>query len=401
METTEGFTGLRCLDCEQVFDPDATPGRCPDCRGILDPEYDEGTLQEFHERLLAGNTGVSSGSGDHGLARFAPALPFGEDQLVTLTEGTTPLVECPTLAAAWNVDRVLVKDEGRNGTGGIVDREMALAVTAAREHGASDVALPSTGNGGQAAAAYAARAGLDSHSFVPSRTIFDNKAMINVHGGDMNVVGGRYPDACDAFESERAPDWDSLAPFETPYRHEGCKTLAYELAVSTEDVPDAVVHPTGHGTGLVGLAKGFRELARTGAVETQPELYAAQATGCAPLADGWDAGERDPEPVDHPDALCGPLEVPDPAGGSLVLDALAETDGGAIATPDDEILDGAVDLAQAGVPTSATGGAAVSGGHALAEQGAFEADDTVVLVNPTTANRESDLLRSHLMKQGI
>jgi threonine synthase len=399
METTEGFTGVRCLDCEQLFEPDTT-GRCPDCGGILDPAYDEETIQDGHEQLLHDDTGASSGPAA-GLARFAPALPFDADRLVTLAAGATPLVDCPTLAAEWDVDRVLVKDEGRNGTGGLVDREMALAVTAAREHDASDVALASTGNGGQAAAAYAARAGLDSHAFVPSRTIFDNKAMINVHGGDMNVVGGRYPDAREAFESERAADWHSLAPFETPYRHEGCKTLAYELAGSLGSVPDAVVHPTGHGAGVVGIAKGFRELARTDAVKSQPELYAAQAAGCAPLADAWDAGEDDIEPVEHPDALCGPLEIPDPAGDSHVLDALAETDGAAIATSDDEILDGAVDLAQAGVPTSATGGAAVSGGHALAERGAFEDDDTVVLVNPTTANRESDLLRSHLMKQGI
>lgn len=398
METTEGFTGVRCLNCEQVFEPDTT-GRCPDCGGILDPTYDEETLQGFHEQLLDGDSG--NGPTDRGLARFATALPFTGDQLVTLAEGTTPLVECPTLADEWNVDRVLVKDEGRNGTGGLVDREMALAVTAAREHGASDVALPSTGNGGQAAAAYAARAGLDSHSFVPSRTTFDNKAMINVHGGDMNVVGGRYPDACEVFESELAEGWHSLAPFETPYRHEGCKTLAYELVASLGAVPDAVVHPTSHGTGLVGIASGFRELAQTGAVATKPALYAAQAAGCAPLAEAWNTDEHDPDPVEHPDAICGPLEIPDPAGGPLVLDALEETGGGAIATSDDEMLDGAVTLAQAGVPTSATGGAAVSGGQALADRDTFDADDTVVLVNPTTANRESDLLRSHLMKQGI
>lgn len=394
METTDAFDGLRCLDCAGTVD--ATT-RCPECGGILEATYDEDALRETLN--LSADAGGPEGAAG-GLARFAGGLPLPADRLVALGEGETPLVPCPTLSEEFDVERVLVKDEARNPTGSVVDRGLAVAVSVASEEGASEVVLPTTGNGGQAAAAYASRAGLESESFVPSRTLFANKAMINVHDGDMNVVGGRYGDAVEAFEDAEG-DRYSLAPFETPYRQEGIKTLAYELVADLGGAPDAVVCPTGHGITLRGLYAGFRDLVAIDAIDDYPRLYAAQAGGCAPIATAWEQGETTHEPVEYPDTICGTLEVPDPTGGPAVIDALEATDGAAIATGDEPILERALTLAQDGVPTSATGGAAISGAAALAEQGAFDADETVVLVNPTTANREADLLRSHLMSKGV
>jgi threonine synthase len=219
----------------------------------------------------------------------------------------------------------------------------------------------------------------------------------------MSVVGGRFADAADAFEDAMADeDWHSVAPFATPYRHEGLKTLSYEIAGQLDwSAPDAVVHPTGQGTGVVGLQKGYQELADAGVLADQPRLYAAQAAGCAPYASAWEDGAADPATVDQPDTIVGPLEIPDPAGGSWVVDALESTSGAAVGTPDQDILEGATSLAEAGVTMGASGGAAFSGALALADQGAFDADDTVVLVNPTTGNKEADILRSHLMSKGI
>ncbi|SDJ93462.1 L-threonine synthase [Halovenus aranensis] len=385
METTEGLAGLDCLSCATTTD--ATTDRCPDCGGILDPVYDDATLERVHQTVR------EDGEQAH-------VLPF--DDPVTLGEGGVTLVDAPELATEIGAGRVLVADEGHNPTGGLVDRELSVAVTAAREAGVETVALPTSGNGGQAAAAYAARAGLDAECFVPSRSVFANKAMINVHGGEMSVVGGRYPDATEVFaEASADEDWYSLAPFETPYRHEGAKTLAYDLLADLDDAPDAVVHPTSHGTGLYGLTKGFREFVDTGHLDAAPRLYAAQPEGCAPLVDADEDEAAKPTPVEHPDTICGALEVPDPSGGHLVLDALAETGGAAVAVEDDAILEGAASLAAAGIPLSATGGAAAAGAQTLADDGAFDGDETVVLVNPATANREADILRSHLMKQGI
>jgi threonine synthase len=392
METTPAFAGLRCTDCDAVHDVSVTH-RCPDCDGTLTVTY------EGVDVTRADLTPDASA----GIAAYADVLPFPADALVTAGEGATPLVDCPALADELGVATVYVKDEGHSTTGAALDRGMALAVTAAVAHGATDVAVPSMGNGGQAAAAYAARADLDSHSFVPSRTPFVNKAMINVHGGDMSVVGGRYADAVEAFEGAMAEEeWYSLAPFETPYRQEGAKTLAYEMAAQLDwETPDAVVHPTGHGTELVGLHRGGRELTEYGLVDDQPRLYAAQANGCAPIATAWDDGADDTAEWETPDTIVGPLEIPDPAGGAAILDALEQTDGAAVATPDQDILEGATSLAEAGITMGASGGAAYSGAQALAEQGAFDSDDVVVLVNPTTGNKEADILRSHLMSKGI
>ena len=386
MNTTAAFAGLRCTDCGTTHDPVAA-GRCPECGGLLDAVYDHDGDVEF--------------SG-HGLGRYAPLLPFPREAIVSLETGGTPLVAVPDLADELGVAAAYVKDEGRNATGAFVDRGVALAVTAAGEAGASDIALPTTGNGGQAAAAHAARAGLASHSFVPSRAPFVNKAMINVHGGDMTVVEGRYPDARAAFE-EQGEDWYSLAAFENPYRHEGAKTLAYELAeaVDLDGAPDAVVHPTAHGTGAVGLHKGFRDLRKHNRVDAAPRLYAVQPEGCAPVVDAVEREAEEVAAVEQPDTICGPLEVSGPTGGRQVLEAVRASGGGATAVSDDALLEGATDLAAGGLTMGATGGAAVAGARRLADRGAFDPGDVVVLVNPTTGNKEEDILRSHLMKQGV
>jgi len=392
MQTTEAFAGLSCLDCGADTGADST--RCPSCGGALAPTYEEGALADAHERLFAADGTPTRPAA--GVGRFGPALPFDAETLVGLSEGATPLLSCPAQTDEWGVE-VRLKAEGANPTGGLVDRGMAVAATAASEQGAEGVVLPTTGAGGQAAAAYAARAGVDAHAFVPSRSSFDTKAMINVHRGEMDVVGGRYPDALAAFE-DRDGSAHSLAPFETPYRHEGVKTLAYELAGVD---PDVVVHPTGHGLGLVGLHRGFRELAATGVLDGPPRLYAAQPAGNAPIVEAWNDDRSAVEAVEYPDTICGGLEVPDPAGGSHALAAIAATDGGAVAVADEALLDAALELAGLGVPVSATGGTAVAAAATLAADGAFDDAETVVLVDPATANRETDLLRSRLMSEGV
>jgi threonine synthase len=398
MDTTPGFQGLACTDCDAEFAPDATTHRCPDCGGILDPEYDLDAIELDPETVTERPFS--------GIDRYAELLPFPADSLVTMDEGTTPLVESPGLADELGVGEVYIKDEGRNPTGSFKDRGLAVAVSAAVQHDADAVALPTAGNAGQAAAAYAARASLDSHSFVPSRATFVNKAMINVHGGDMNVVGGRLGEAADAFEeamAEEDTDWYSVATFETPYRHEGKKTMYYEIAEQLDwTAPDAVIYPTGGGVGLVGMYKGATEFADLGWVEDVPAFYAAQAEGCAPIVEAHEEGRERHEPWDRPDTICGGIEVADPGGSELVLEAIRKSDGGAVATPDRDILESALTVAQReGLEMGATCAAAASGALELADRGDLGADDTVVLVNTAAGNKENDILRSHLMSKGV
>ncbi|MFC7177255.1 threonine synthase [Halosegnis marinus] len=396
METTAAFVGLTCVDCGETFDAAEAPGRCPDCGGILDPDYDYDALDLTRETF--------SGDGP-GLWRYEQLMPFTREAAVTMDEGSTPLVEAPRLAEELGVGRVLIKDEGRNPTGTFKDRGQALAVTAAVGHDATDVALATAGNAGQAASAYAARAGLDSHVFVPSRASFINKAMINVHGGEMTVVEGRIGDAGAAYEDAFAEhdDWHSVKTFVTPYRHEGKKTMLYEIIEQMDwEVPDHVVYPTGGGVGLVGMHKAATELRDLGLTDDLPAMWAAQSEGCAPVVKAFDEGKEVHEAWEVPDTICGGIEIPDPGASPLILEALRESGGGAVATSDEEILDSAVTVAQhEGVEMGVTCSAAASGAWELSERGDFGEDDTVVLLNTGAGSKDADVIRSHLMSKGI
>ncbi|MEE6208677.1 threonine synthase [Salarchaeum sp. III] len=397
METTEAFIGLRCVDCGELFDAEEATHRCSECEGILDPEYDFDALEVSRETFESRRF--------DSMWRYEELLPFTRESAVSMDEGATALVEAPKLAGELGVGRVLIKDEGRNPTGTFKDRGQTVAVTAARQHGASDVALASAGNAGQAAAAYAARAGLDAHVFLPSRSGFTQKAMVNVHGGDMNVVEGRIGDAGAAYEGAMAenPEWYSVKTFVTPYRHEGKKTMLYETVEQLDwEVPDAVVYPTGGGVGLVGMHKAATELRDLGLTDDLPAMYAAQAEGCAPVVRAFEEGRDVHEPWQNPDTICGGIEIPDPGASPLILDALRESGGGAVATSDQDILDSAITVAQnEGVEMGATCAAAASGAWELAQRGEFDEDDTIVLLNTGHGSKDDDVLRSHLMSKGI
>ncbi|WP_066418029.1 threonine synthase [Halorubrum aethiopicum] len=399
METTDAFEGLSCVDCGETFDAATATHRCPDCDGILDPSYDLDRV-ELTPAELERRPGES-------MWRYEELLPFTREAAVTLGEGDTPLVECPALAEAMGVGRVLLKDEGANPTGTFKDRGQSLAMTAAREHGASEVALNSAGNAGQAAAAYAARADLDAHVFLPSRAGFTQKAMTEVHGADLTVtdpVGGnsQIGDAGRAYAAamEDHPDWYSTKTFVTPYRHEGKKTMALELLEQLDwEAPDAVVYPTGGGVGLVGMHKAAREARALGWSDDLVPMYAAQAAGCAPVVDAYEAGADRHEPLadDEVDTACNGIAIPDPGASPLILEAIRESDGGAVATTDREILDAAITVArEEGLEVGATCAAAASGAFALAESGEFGPDDTVVLLNTGAGNKDVDTLRAHL-----
>ncbi|MFC4990266.1 threonine synthase [Saliphagus infecundisoli] len=394
METTEAFSGLACLDCGEEVGPEA--GRCPACGGVLDPRYDYDAIGVEPAALDSRRT--------NGQWRYEDLLPLPRERAVTADEGGTPLVDCGKLADELGIERVFVKDEGRNPSGSIADRGAYLGASMAREAGVEAVGLASTGTDGQAVAAAAGRADLAANVFVPARSGFTAKAMTNVHGGEMTVAGGRIREAEEAYaDASEGEEWYPMGAFETPYRHEGVKTVAYEIAESLEwESPDAVVVPTGDGAGVVGIEKGFRELVELDFVDRVPSIYAAQASGCAPIAEAVATGADEPEPVEHPDTICGDIEIPDPTAGAHVIDALSRSGGGGVATDDEEILEAAIAVAKGeGLEFSPSAASAASGAWELAEQGTWNGDETVVIVNTASANKEADVLRSHLMGKGI
>jgi threonine synthase len=394
MTTVPALSGHRCVECGERGGPAADAGTCPACGGPLRLAFDHKAIQV--EPAAGGSDPFLEASGLDALRGLVP------DAVPDLSTGETPLLAAEGLADNLGVASVEIKAEGRNPTGSLADREMALAVGAAAGAGATDVALPAMGHGAQAAAAAAARSGLASHTFVPARTPFLNKAMINVHGGDMRVVEGRYREAETAFREDVAEsDWHSLAPFETPFRAAGVKPLAYEVAAARDwQAPDWVVVPTGQVTALVGIASGFTDLQEVGLIERVPRVVAAQAAGCAPVADAISDDREVPAAIDHPDTVVGSLEIPDPAGARLAVDAIRDTGGTALAVEDATILEAATSLAERGLPVSVTGGAGIAAVRTIRDRGRLDPTDHVVLVDPVAASKEADLLRSHLMSQG-
>jgi threonine synthase len=389
------FEGFDCTDCGQTVTDDGAT-RCPDCDGTLDATYDYESVDLTREDLADRDGGWKHGE-------LLPFVPEG------IGEGQTPLVEAPRLADELGVGRVLIKNEAHNPTGTVTDRGQALVAEAAARSEADTLALPTTGNGGQSAAAYAARAGLLSRVFVPSRTNFVNKAMINVHGGDMRVVEGRYGDAREAYESEREEmpaadreEWFPAGAFDSPYRHEGAKPLYYETVEQLDwEAPDAIVAPVGHGAVAAGLWKAAREFADLGLADDTPRIYAAQSDGCAPIVEAIDSG-GDPEPWEVPDTVVGSLEIPDPEGGLPAAEAVRASGGDGVAVDDQDALDSAATVAQhEGLEISIAAGVAAAGTWDLNDEGAFDEDDTVIIVNTGTGNKDADVVRSRLMSRGM
>ncbi|MFB6091498.1 MAG: pyridoxal-phosphate dependent enzyme [Haloquadratum sp.] len=390
MTTTEPFEGLCCTATGECYDATATGES--DAGARLEATYDYDAVDWSGDALA---------DAPRSMWRYADLLAF--ETPVTADEGGTPLVDAPALAEEAGLGSLSIKDEGRNPTGTILDRGLSPAVTAAREADADLVALAAPGNAGQSAASYAGLADLRSYAFVPSRAPFPNKAMVNVHGGEMRVAGGRYPDALDALETQLESEWYTLCEFDNPHRHDGIKTAAFEVAESLSwSGPDAVVVPAGTGEVVAGMAKGFRELRELGLLDSLPPIYAAQPSGCAPIVAAHDRGADAAEPWEAPDTIVGELEVPDPEGGNAALEAIETTGGGVVTVDDETSLESAVVAAQAaGLEVGAAGGVAVAAAGILADDGVFDADDHVVVVNTESGTKTADILRSHLMGKGI
>ena len=276
------------------------------------------------------------------LWRYKELLPVEDPaNVTTLGEGMTPLLECPRLAEAFGVARLLVKDESQLPTGSFKARGMAVAVSMAKELGIRRVAIPTAGNAGGALAAYAARAGIECFVFMPEDTPVVNRCEAALFGARTFLVDGLIGD-CGAIvrEGKERMGWFDMSTLKEPYRLEGKKTMGLELAEQLGwRLPDAILYPTGGGTGLVGMAKAFLELATLGwlAAPSRPRLFACQSSGCAPIVRAFEAGSRFAEPVQDPRTIASGLRVPSAVGDFLILDAVRSSGGAAVAAAEERI----------------------------------------------------------------
>jgi threonine synthase len=277
------------------------------------------------------------------LWRYRELLPVEQDEnIVSLAETMTPLIDCPRLAAEVGVNRLLVKDESRLPTGSFKARGLALAVARAKELGLSRLAIPTAGNAGGALAAYAARAGMPCVVLMPEDTPVVNRYEAALYGARTFLVNGIIHH-CGAMARQGAErfGWFDVSTLKEPYRIEGKKTMGLELAEQLDwQLPDVILYPTGGGTGLIGMSKAFDELDALGWIEPgrRPRLFSCQSSGCAPIAEAFDAGERFASEPASPHTRASGLRVPVAVGDFMILDAVRASGGRAMAGDEDGIL---------------------------------------------------------------
>ncbi len=260
-------------------------------------------------------------------------LPFDVDP-VSLGEGMSPLLECHTLGKQLGLNRLLVKDESQLPTGSFKSRGMTAAISMAKWLGVKRVALPTAGNAGGAAAAYAARAGIECFVFMPADTPLVNQFEAQLYGAKVFLVNGLIND-CGKIVKDGAErmGWFDLSTLKEPYRLEGKKTMGLELAEQLGwRLPDVILYPTGGGTGLIGMAKAFAELTELGWIAGKtPRFYSCQAEGCAPIVNAFEKGERFAELVPNATTVASGLRVPAAVADFMILDAIRASGGKAIA----------------------------------------------------------------------
>jgi threonine synthase len=374
---------LECTACGDRLDADEVHGVCRSCGKVVFARYDL--------------DGVRKAVAPHDFAarrwdmwRYRELLPVRDPaNIVALGEGMTPLVEVDERVAGRLVPsggRLRIKDEGKNPTGSFKARGMAAAISRAKELGITDIALPSAGNAGAAAAAYAAAAGLSAHIAVPRDVPPVSLTEMKVTGADIHLIDGLIDEAGRVIQRQaNERGWFPLATLREPYRQEGKKVMGFELAQQGgwgEDcLPDVIVFPTGGGTGIVGMWKAFDELGMLGWIgPRRPRLVVVQSTGCAPLVRAFEQGADHAEPWLNAATIAAGIRVPSAIGDYLVLKAIRESHGTALAVTDDEIREAQAKLAsQTGVFTGPEGAAAWAALPRLSESGWLEEGDDVVV----------------------
>jgi threonine synthase len=370
---------LECPGCGWVGDASVLQSVCRECHRPLLARYElEAARSQWSREALRDRP--------WSMWRYHEVLPVQRaDSVVSLGEVVTPLVPLPRLGARLGVPNLLMKDESLVPTGTFKGRGAAAGVSRARELGSTRVAMATAGNAGAAWSQYAARAGLQMLVAMPVRAPVVNRAQCVVAGAQLSLVDGVITDAAAVVAEAIADDgWFDVSTLREPYRIEGKKTMGLELVEQSGwAMPDVIVYPTGGGVGLIGIYKALLELGELGWVTGElPRLVAAQASGCAPVVAAYEAGRRSCEPWPDAETIADGLLVPKPFGDTLVMEAIYNTKGCAVAVDDEELL---ADLALCGRLEghflSPEGAAAITALRKLREAGWLSADERVVILN--------------------
>jgi len=376
--TQSHLSHLECPACGTTYDADVPQNLCA-CGSPLLARYDL-------ERLRVTGSFAAMTERPPSLWRYRELLPVRADEhVVTLGEGMTPLVPLARLGAALGVPRLSMKDEGLVPTGSFKARGAAVGVSRARELGIGRVAMPTNGNAGAAWSTYAARAGMQALVVMPVDAPDITRRECTAAGAELYLVDGLIGDAGAIVAAEVAKgEWFDVSTLKEPYRLEGKKTMGLEIYEQLgRRVPDVIVYPTGGGVGLIGIHKALGELRALGWHEgPMPRLVAAQAAGCAPVVRAFEAGARTAEPFPDAHTVAFGINVANPLGATLMLDAIADTGGCAVAVTDEELLAALAETARLeGAFICPEGAAGVAAIRRLRAAGWIGDGEEVVLLN--------------------
>lgn len=383
------LTNLECTMCAKEYDADKLWNLCPGCGKPLFARYDlEATRNALTREMLAAR--------DSNLWRYRELLPVRDPaSILTLGEGFTPLVHAKRLGEELDFEKLYIKDEGLNPTCSFKARGLGVAVSRAHELGVREVSIPSAGNAAGAMSAYAALAAMKAYVFMPKDVPEAFIAECRSFGAEVTLIDGTVVECGKAASQElKKHDRFDLSTLKEPYRIEGKKTMGYELAEQFNwTLPDVIIYPTGGGTGLIGMWKAFAEMEKLGWIGPErPRMVTVQSDGCAPMVKAFHDGREFAEPWPCAKTLADGLRVPSAVGDFLILRALRESNGTAVAVPDEEMLEGSNAIGRTqGISACPEGGATLAAFKRLQTEGWIHDDESVVLFNTATAHKYSHL----------
>jgi len=370
---------LECALCGRELDADRVWNLCPSCSKPLLARYDlEAASRAVTREAIAGR--------EANLWRYREVLPVRDPHhALCLGEGFTPLFRADRLGQAVRFVNLFIKDEGLNPTGSFKARGLGMALSRARELGVKAVSIPSAGNAAGAMSAYAALAGMEAHVFMPRDVPHAFVAECRALGAEVTLVDGLITD-CGRVAAEGVRQFDrfDVSTLKEPYRLEGKKTMGYELAEQMGwTLPDVVIYPTGGGTGLIGMWKAFDEMEELGWIGPErPRMVTVQSDGCAPMVRAFHEGREFAEPWQGAKTVADGLRVPAAVGDFLILRALRESGGTAVAVSDEKMMDAANLIGRTqGLFVCPEGAATLAAFQRLRDEGWIGDDERVVLFN--------------------
>jgi len=328
------LTHLECTYCHATYPADEVIRLCAECSKVLYPRYDLAGARDALNPDELKNRPAN-------MWRYFEVMPvLDEANVITLGEGFTPIFKAERLGDKIGASAVYIKDEGLNPTASFKARGLSAAVSKAKELGITKLTMPSAGNAAGAMAAYAAKGGMEAYVFMPKDAPEANQIEVSISGGDLTLIDGLISDA-GILSRKRAAEEGlfDVSTLQEPYRVEGKKTMGYEIAEQSDwELPDAIIYPTGGGTGIVGMWKAFAEMEEMGWIgPKRPKMYAVQAEGCAPIVRAFREGTEFAEPWENAQTMAAGIRVPGAIGDYLILGAIRESGGGALTVTDDEM----------------------------------------------------------------